>query len=39
MRYKEKLSELFDEETELINCSEDKDRSEMSENTRMKYGL
>lgn len=35
--YKEKLSDLFDEETEIINCSEDEDRSEMSEETIQKY--
>lgn len=37
MSYKEKLSELFDEETELINCSEDEDRSDMSEDTIQRY--
>ncbi len=37
MWYKKKLSELFDEDTELINCSEDEDRSKMSEDTIQKY--
>lgn len=37
VKYKEKLSKIFDEETEIINCSEDKDRSSMSDETIKKY--
>lgn len=35
--YKKKLEELFDASTEVINSSEDVDRSSMSENTIQKY--
>lgn len=34
---KEELTELFDSSTEVYNRSEDKDRSEMSEETIQKY--
>ena len=36
-KYKRELSDLFDGETEVINCSEDEDRSNMSEETIRKY--
>lgn len=36
-RYKKELSDIFDEETEVINCSQDEDRSNMSEDTIRKY--
>lgn len=36
-KYKKELSELFDESTEIINCSESQDRSDMSEDTIKKY--
>lgn len=36
-KYKKKLSELFDEETKIINCSENEDRSNMSDETIRKY--
>lgn len=36
-KYKKKLSDLFDEETKIINCSEDEDRSDMSDETIKKY--
>lgn len=35
--YKKELSQLFDDETEIINCSENEDRSNMSEETIKKY--
>lgn len=35
--YKKELVDMFDEETEIINCSEDKDRSDMTEDTIQKY--
>lgn len=36
-KYKTKLCELFDGETKVINCSENEDRSGMSEETIQKY--
>lgn len=36
-KYKKELSQLFDDETEIINCSENEDRSDMSEETIKKY--
>lgn len=36
-KYKKALSDLFDEETAIINCSEDEDRSDMSDETIRKY--
>ena len=36
-KYKKELTELFDEETEVINCSESEDRSNMSDETIKKY--
>ena len=36
-KYKEQLSKLFDANTEIINCSEDVDRNQMSEETIQKY--
>jgi len=36
-KYKKELSDLFDDETAIINCSENEDRSEMSEETIKKY--
>lgn len=35
--YKEKLEKIFDNSTMVINCSEDQDRSNMSESTIQKY--
>lgn len=35
--YKDKLSEIFDDSTDIINRSEDEDRSQMSEDTIQKY--
>lgn len=35
--YKEKLSDLFSNADDVINCSEDVDRSDMSEDTIQKY--
>ena len=35
--YKNQLTDLFDTSTEIINCSEDEDRSKMSEDTIQKY--
>lgn len=35
--YKEDLTELFAQDIEIINCSEDKDRSDMSDETIKKY--
>ena len=35
--YKNQLTDLFDASTEIINCSEDEDRSKMSEDTIQKY--
>ena len=37
IKYKEELSDLFDEETYIINCSEDEDRSNMSDETIRNY--
>ena len=36
-KYKEELSDLFDNETAIINCSENEDRSEFSEETIKTY--
>lgn len=36
-KYKEELTELFHDSVKVINCSEDKDRSNMSEDTIRKY--
>ncbi len=36
-KYKKELSDLFDDETAIINCSENEDRSNMSEETIKKY--
>ena len=36
-KYKEKLEELFDEDTDVINCSESEDRSGQTEETIKKY--
>ena len=36
-KYKTKLCELFDGETKVINCSENEDRSGISEETIQKY--
>ncbi len=36
-KYKQELSDLFDEETEVINCSENEDRSHLKEESIKKY--
>lgn len=36
-KYKKALSDLFDEETKIINCSEDVNRSNMSDETIRRY--
>lgn len=35
--YKRELTDLFDDSTEVINCSENEDRSNMSDDTIQKY--
>ena len=38
-KYKKELSDIFDDSTKIINCSENEDRSKLSDETIKQFGL